>query len=448
MNSIKCNPRLFAIRAVHMWLKKEAFLEDSLNEIFSEELPSSEEKGAAYELALGTVRKWKTILFYLSSVLESSPPKDALKLACIGVGLYQRLFHNFEKAPYALVHEYVEISKTLFKKKNSKGTLDPFVGFMNAILRKSLSTPFEFHALLENTSLSLEERFSIYHSVSQTFAKKLIKSFGEEQTHAILTALNTKPPLYKRGRYVKEKKSFEIQKITQFQSDILCEQTTDDTPYYIQNKTQAELFERAILILSEQLPKTSPITILDMCSAPGGKAVMCWQALQALGFQVHTMTLNEPNPSRHASLKENIQRFHLLADITSYDGCTFPVSHQDASQPYNLVIVDAPCSNSGVFFKCPEARYRLSDTAIFEHISLQSALLQRAVTLAAPSGFVLYMTCSILEDENERCIARIVKKDPTLTLQESHVILPDLTGYEGGFMALLKKQEEQKDHTF
>ncbi|MCI5051537.1 MAG: hypothetical protein MRY21_00175 [Simkaniaceae bacterium] len=170
---------------------------------------------------------------------------------------------------------------------------------------------------------------------------------------------------------------------------------------YVQNPTPYQLMHR----LSKNSPR--PKKILDMCAAPGGKSLILHEL-----YPDAELYCNEPNPKRAERLKENLERFGVRANFLNCDGC-------EITGEFDLVVIDAPCSGTGVMHKKPEARLRLDQTS--ELISLQKRLIAHAKTL---SPLVWYLTCSILPEENH-------------TGANSFTQLPTFEGLDGGYCAII-----------
>ena len=107
--------------------------------------------------------------------------------------------------------------------------------------------------------------------------------------------------------------------------------------------------------------------------------------------------------------------------------------------PYDAVLLDAPCSNTGVLAKRVEVRYRLSAKGCVDSQETQLALLCRAADLITEKGFICYSTCSIQADENERLIQRFLKQDRRFRLARESLTLPSAAepDQDGGYAAIL-----------
>src|SRR5205807_606202 len=103
-----------------------------------------------------------------------------------------------------------------------------------------------------------------------------------------------------------------------------------------------------------------------------------------------------------------------------------------APASFDGVLVDAPCSNTGVLRRRPEARWRLLSGDLVGLAALQDALLERALALVRPGGRVVYSTCSIEPEENEERVARLLRSHPGLARGASFAVLPG-PERDGGF---------------
>lgn len=193
----------------------------------------------------------------------------------------------------------------------------------------------------------------------------------------------------------------------------------DAKKFYVQNETQVKLYFGLISSMENK-----PVTIIDLCASPGGKVILLHDL-----FPTAKLFANDVSSSRVQSLKNNLDRCQVVAEISCYDGTVFPEETK-----YDLVIVDAPCSNSGCLYKCPEARWRLESPEVLMHQEKQIQLLSKAASLVTPRGSVIYSTCSILKEENEE----VLKSVPKLRIKNAISCLPTTYGSEGGFAALLQ----------
>ncbi len=163
--------------------------------------------------------------------------------------------------------------------------------------------------------------------------------------------------------------------------------------------------------------------ILDACAAPGGKAVqMAWRGAD--------VTACEVNPRRRVRLEENIARLKLPIKVVEALGNNRTIES-------SKVLVDAPCSNTGVFRRRPDARWNWTAEKLSELVKLQAEILDAAAAQVAPGGVLVYSTCSNEPEENAEQVAAFLARHPDFTLRESKESVPFETGHDGAFSAAL-----------
>ena len=207
--------------------------------------------------------------------------------------------------------------------------------------------------------------------------------------------------------------------------------------------------------------------VLDACAAPGGKtAQIAWRGAD--------VTACEVNPRRRAKLETNLKRLKLrvrvignLSDVSDDRGDSDerPVNAANRVAPQNIatahvpddsdvphdalttaaapaavfpkVLVDAPCSNTGVLRRRPDARWNWSEAKLAELVKLQAEILDAAAAKVAPGGVLVYSTCSNEPEENGGQVEAFLARHPDFSLRESRESVPTETGHDGAFSAAL-----------
>ncbi|MFW2831537.1 RsmB/NOP family class I SAM-dependent RNA methyltransferase [Sphingomonas sp. ID0503] len=149
---------------------------------------------------------------------------------------------------------------------------------------------------------------------------------------------------------------------------------------------------------------------LDLCAAPGGKTMQ----LAANGWRVTAVDLVE---SRLRRLSENLVRTNLSADLVTAD-----VMEWQPPAPADAVLIDAPCSATGIFRRHPEVLYRAGPRQIEEAAQLQAKLIARAADWVSPGGLLVYAVCSLEPDEGEAIL------DGFLATRDDFTIEPPADG--------------------
>lgn len=177
----------------------------------------------------------------------------------------------------------------------------------------------------------------------------------------------------------------------------------------------------------------SPKRILDLCAGRGTKT----RQLRAL-FPNAMIGATEPNDMRRESLRAIASDLKITLYEPGGDG---------PNEPFDLVVADVPCSNSGVFARRPEAKYRYDEKHIASLVELQRSIVIDGVAVLNKSGFLLYATCSIDRDENGSQVAWMKSKrqlsliDQTITMPWGTPKSDSAQWHDGGFAALLQRKD-------
>lgn len=142
-------------------------------------------------------------------------------------------------------------------------------------------------------------------------------------------------------------------------------------------------------------------TVLDLCAAPGGKTMQ----LAAAGWHVVAV---DSSAKRLERLSANIERTGLAADIVKAD-----IRSWAPNMPADAVLLDAPCSATGIFRRHPDVLHRIEPRQIDDMTALQAELLARAARWVKPGGTLIYATCSLERAEGEDQVAAFLDRHPT-----------------------------------
>ena len=168
-------------------------------------------------------------------------------------------------------------------------------------------------------------------------------------------------------------------------------------------------------------------TALDLCAAPGGKTMQ----LAAAGWKVTALDISE---NRLARLSANLARTGLAADIVVAD-----VMKWQPPGPVDAILLDAPCSATGIYRRHPDVLHRVQPRAIRALAEVQNAMLARAADWVKPGGRLVYSVCSLEPEEGEEVARAFAGSRPDFTLQETRRVLPgdwmDAGGADSFFMA-------------
>jgi 16S rRNA (cytosine967-C5)-methyltransferase len=156
--------------------------------------------------------------------------------------------------------------------------------------------------------------------------------------------------------------------------------------------------------LPARLVGTGAGTVLDLCSAPGGKTMQ----LASAGW---TVTSVDSSESRLARLRENLARTHLDATVIAADLLKWA-----PAEPADAVLLDAPCSATGIFRRHPDVLHRVNPRVIAEMARVQAQLLARATKWVRPGGTLVYATCSLERAEGEEQLMAFLGAQPDFAI--------------------------------
>lgn len=184
-----------------------------------------------------------------------------------------------------------------------------------------------------------------------------------------------------------------------------------------------ELQDASSQAVVEALPLRDGMKVLDHCAGGGGKT-LAMAARARLKLLAH-----DANPRRMADLPERAKRAGVSVTLTE---------RPEGGAPYDLVLVDAPCSGSGSWRRDPEGKWRLTAEALDRVLGTQAAILDRVAPMVKADGWLAYATCSMLERENRGQVRAFLARHPEWRLQGDHAFTP-LQGGDGFFLALLQR---------
>jgi len=427
------NPRLAAARALATVLAGKASLGSSLPPLLDK--VEQRDRGLAQDLAFGTAR-WQPRLALIADKLLQKPLADRDVEALLLVGLYQ-LFHTRIPA-HAAISETVGCADKL-KKSSAKGLL-------NAVLRNAQR---EGEAIIASL-----DRDPVLHTAHPRWLQKALKAHWPEHWQAICAANNAHPPLIlrvnrrhgHRDDYLEElrRAGLEAEACPFSRDGIRLLQACDVTglPGFAEGRVSVQ--DEAAQLAADLLELAPGQRVLDACCAPGGKTCHLLEAEPALD-RVVAVDLEE---KRLVRVRDNLQRLGLEAELIAADARA--VDQWWDGQSFQRILLDAPCSATGVIRRHPDIKLTRTPDDILALARLQGEMLDALWPTLAVGGMLLYATCSTLPTENTEVIAAFLARTPgareitvagPFGLQQPHgrQLLAQENGHDGFYYAKLIK---------
>lgn len=429
------NPRLAATRALAAVLAGRASLGSSLPEQLAKVDPR--DRALAQDLAFGTAR-WQPRLSLLAEKLMDKPFKagDRDLEALLLIGLYQ-LFHTRIPA-HAAIGETVGCVDKL-KKSSAKGLL-------NAVLRRAQR---EYDSLLP--VLEHDPAARLAHP---RWLQKALKARWPEHWEAIATANNLHPPLIlrvnrrqgSRDAYLAELAAAGINAVPcAFSADgirLLQPQDVTALPGFAAGRLSVQ--DEAAQLAAELLELAPGQRVLDACAAPGGKTCHLLEREPGLAEVVAL----DADAGRLQRVEQNLARLGLTARTLAADGRA--VADWWDGTPFQRILLDAPCSATGVIRRHPDIKLTRQASDIAPLVQLQGELLDALWPTLEVGGILVYATCSVLPEENSSNLAAFLARTPgareldipaTWGLAQPHgrQLLPQPDGHDGFYYCKLIK---------
>lgn len=410
---------------------------------------SDRDRRLTQELTLGVLR-WESALDYLIQLLTRSRPQKAKIKKIMALGLYQ-IFFLTRIPPHAAVSETVQLTRFAGAKQAS--------GFVNAMLRQALRRKTEFESTLEK--LKSEDPAAAF-SHPDWLVNRWLQRIGNATTLQLLEWNNTPPSVYARLRpgweTVEAPDAIEslldpIDPVHPTQSASNC-QIVNRMDWIQPGELarmksgsawrQSKLFLQGFLYLQDPSTLLAPSlldpqpgeTVLDTCSAPGGKSAALWDRMKGQG----TLVVEDLPGARMKRLHDNQSRLGLLKHWITQSADPDPMkSGLEDIRQYDRVLIDAPCSNTGVLRRRIDLRKRIQPDSLKRIEELQRGLLTRSSSRVRTGGFLAYSTCSIEPEENQGMRDWFEKHFPEFTRIKERQLTPFGDGVDGAYCVVWLK---------
>jgi 16S rRNA (cytosine967-C5)-methyltransferase len=299
-------------------------------------------------------------------------------------------------------------------------------GLINAILRRALREKEELEADLAAADPAIRM------SHPEFLIERWVADFGSEATQLLCTWNNEPADVHVRANTLRVTTGELLRSCPRAQPSPIHPLAikVDHLPPSWIAMGLCYVQDPSTLVSCDLLDPQPGETVLDACAAPGGKTTYLAQLMRDEG-QIVACDLYD---SRVARLRENLKRLGVtIAKAIRHDCMQAGAPLMPAS--FDRILVDAPCSNTGVIRRRVDVRWRLTEEDFIRMPAQQLALLRRTATLLKPGGTLVYSTCSLEPEENDRLVEKAAAEIPGLRFIESRRTLPFVDRIDGAFAA-------------
>lgn len=386
------------------------------------------DRALAEQIETGVIKDL-LLLQHLAEVYADRPlPKiHPILQKILAVAIYQLRFLD-RVPPSAAVDQGVEQAKRFGMKHAA--------GFANAVLRK---------AATDRANPLPELAPEILYSHPADFIERLAGIVGTEQAIAICQHNNAEPPTTLRlmGSHTMEEviqaggacrphQDSGILVLDRVEKSLLAS-LAENGIAQVQDPTSVK-----VILAADILPGH---TVLDRCCGLGTKTLQAWEKTGPTA----AIAAIDPSEARCDGLRQMLAA-RRITNVRVIQSAEVPAGIPEIPQHYDRVLVDAPCSNSGVLARRPEARYAQSDKSLLQLRDLQRRIVADTLNHVSHDGLLIYSTCSIWPQENEQMIQWMLNAHPGFELLSEQTTLPSCTTdpiayHDGGYYAILKRNK-------
>ncbi|MDD4737378.1 MAG: 16S rRNA (cytosine(967)-C(5))-methyltransferase RsmB [Kiritimatiellae bacterium] len=421
------NPRLDAAQLVLRFMENQAFPDREIEH-------TGDGRAAVMEIGYGVIRRLALLEWLLHESVQAPRLPRAEVQACALCGLYELYFMQSEE--YAVVNETVENCKRLATEKEST--------FVNAVLRNAQRDREAL--LLRMNNLSPAIRFS--HP--EALLSRWKNNFGETAAASLCRWNNEVPSITIRPLHQKTTPEDYLNRL--HAAGITEAEPHPFSPDFIQIPHGIGIatlpgYQEGFFYVQDPSTSLAPAllnaqpgeTILDACAAPGGKTLILADQMRDQG----KLIAMDIYADRLQTLRANLRRIGLrhieVLQGDAKDAAINPRLKTMAPEGFDAILLDVPCSNTGVIRRRPDARWRSNKTRLSELARTQRMILQAAARLLRSGGRLVYGTCSLEPEENADLISKWLLHMPGFVLEEQQQLFPPETKTDGAYAARIRK---------
>lgn len=423
------NARRTAVKVLGEVLQKGAFSNIVLSKELNKSSLNDKDRSLATEIVYGTLKYKYTLDVILNYFIKSGLDKmDENVLNILRISLYQMIY--LDKIPeFAVVNEAVELAK----RNSIKGSK-----LVNGVLRNYLRNK-DVNFCDEKSDV---DQLSFKYSFPKWIVSLFMDQYGVDNAEKILKGLNMTPAITVRVNNLKTDYESAWKQLEDNQYDIeegkVCPEaivitkgkSIENNPLFKEGLITVQ--DESAMLVAPSMDIDEGMTILDLCSAPGGKTCHIAEIMNNTGevyaFDIHSSKLPLIKENAVRLGVENI-KCHTL-DATKYDN-----SYQEKA---DRVLIDVPCSGLGIIRKKPEIKWNKNARDTKELIEIQRKIMENSCKYVKSGGKLIYSTCTLNKAENEENIKWFIKKHSDYTLEPLYYgEVDNIIYHKEGYMTIL-----------
>jgi len=408
---VMANPRNACVEALVRWEKGTELADAILHGAQEENRFSTLDRALFMEIFYGVIRFRRMLDFLIGKLREEET--DSRTRQSLRMGLYQLLRTRIPQ--HAAVNETVETA--------GRGR-----SLVNAVLRRFLREENELRKSLDQAPLGVRL------SHPEVLVTRWTRQFGEGDTAKLCEWNNRPADILVRVNELKVSAG-ELMRAggveqTEFHR-LMLKMEKLPIPWIVSGLCYVQ--DPSTLMSCELLAPQPGERVLDACAAPGGKTSYLAQLMKNEGRIVAC----DVSPERLARMRENLERLSVTnVEVKRADWLK---GTADFKEKFDRILLDAPCSNTGVIRRRVDVRWRLSGDDFTRMPEVQMGFIRNLSGLLKPGGALVYSTCSMEPEENDDLARRVEREAPELKFREARRTLPFRDGVDGAYAALFTR---------
>jgi len=449
------NVRSLALQVLLACRKHDAFVQEILDRQLAAHALSAADRRLTTQLVYGVLRRRGTLRALLEPLVSRPAHKveawlwDALYLGAYQLALLSHI------PTHAAVHETVELAVS-FGRPGARGFLNGILRRVSELMTDERTTapaadalPVEHgeyrrlsRPIFPDPATHPREYLAAAFSLPDWLVHRWLPRYGVEECRRLGFWFAGPAPLTLRCQLLRIEREQLLSALREAGHDaeagehpqtirLLEYGPIRELPGYAEGWFSVQ-DESAMRVGSTLAPQAGE-TVLDLCAAPGGKTTHLAELMRNTG-RIVACDVDEARLQTVADLARRLGLSIIeTCRVHAVDSADVPPG------PFDRVLVDVPCSNTGVLGKRPEARWRLRPEDLRQLVALQTRLLRTAIKRVRPGGILVYSTCSIEPEENRQVVETVLKATPDLRLEASENAVPGQPA-DGGFWARLRRE--------